>query len=311
MVEIEIGSRDDEKKSPGGVYSALTAFGFRGKDSPVLARLSNAELKKLHESELVGVIRDFPRWERRAGYVGPRSPSEIAKLLESFDRFTPSPARRPIRYERPAKTRVTVVHRDMVQARVGLGAADDVYDPARYVDQLFFSEYVGGGMNSLIFHEMREARSLAYHASGGHSVAAHKGDDTSLWGEVSCQADKTEEATELLSKLIRETPISEARFHEAQQSLEQEYRTDPPTFREIPSRVMGWEDQGITGGDPGPARFKKLLAYGPADLASYARRFQSRPLSIWVLGPRDRVGLDALKKLGDVSEKPLDELFPY
>lgn len=311
MIQVDLGEREDEKRNPGAVHSALGALAARGRESPVLARLTNDELKKLDEAGLKAIIRDFPHWERRVGYVGPRSPSEVAKLLEAHGRYKPVPARVPLRLLKPARSRVLFTNRDMVQARVGLYAADEVFDPEHVVDYLFYGQYMGGDMSSVIFQEVREARSLAYSAGGGHTVGADKGDDTELWGSLGCQADKTPEAVELMVKLFGDFPASEKRFRETAKAVEESYRANPVHFRAIPSVVMDWEDEGLTGGDPRPKRFEKVLRYAPAELESFAKRFKGRPLTVWILGQRDRVGLDRLKALGDFEEKPLSDLFPY
>jgi len=311
MIDIDLGEREDEKKNPGAVHHALGQLATRGRESPVLARLTNDELKKLDEGALKRLIQDFPRWERRVGYVGPRSPSEVAKLLETRGRYRPTPARVPLRLLKPAKTRVLFAHRDMVQARVGLFAADEVFDPEHVVDYLFYSDYMGGDMSAVIFQEVREARALAYSAGGGHSTAADKGDETELWGSLGCQADKTPEAVELMLKLLGDFPASEKRFRETAKAVEEFYRTNPVEFRAIPSVVMGWEDEGIAGGDPRPKRFERALKYAPAELEAFAARFKSKPMTVWVLGQRDRVGLDKLKGLGEFEEKGLSDLFPY
>ncbi len=311
MIQVDLGIREDEKRNPGAVHSALGQLAMRGRESTVLSRLTNDELKKLDETGLKWLIRDFPRWERRVGYVGPRSPSEIAKLLESNARYRTPPARAPLRLLKPAKNRVLFTHRDMVQARVGLFSADEVFDPEHFVDYLFYSQYMGGDMSSVIFQEVREARSLAYSAAGGHSTSADKGDQTELWGSLGCQADKTPEAVELMLRLFADFPASEKRFRETAKAVEEAYRTDPINFRAVPAAVMDWEDEGLTGGDPRPKRFEKVLRYSPADLEAFAKRFKTAPVTVWILGQRDRVGLDRLKTLGDFEEKGLQDLFPY
>jgi predicted Zn-dependent peptidase len=311
MIAVELGAREDEKKDPDSVYGALGEYAERGRDSAVLARLANDELKRLQEPALKELIRDFPHWQHRVGYVGPRSASEVAKLLESQGRFQAAPWRRPLRYVRPAATRVLFVDRPMVQARVGLSSPDEVYDPQHVVDYQYFADYMGGDMSSVIFQEVREARSLAYSAGGGHSVSAFKNDDTRLWGSLGCQADKTPEATELMLKLLRELPASAERFAATEKSIEERYRTSPVEFRDVPGAVMGWEDEGLSGGDPGPERFARVRSYTLPDLEAFARRFQEKPMNVWILGQRDRVGVDKLKALGSFEEKTPGELFPY
>ncbi len=311
MIEVELGAREDEKKNPGAVHDALGQVAARGRESAVLKRLSNAELKALNETHLKALIRNFMLHPARVAYIGNRSPREIGKLLSTGRRQQSVPPRTPLRLLRPASPRVLFTHRDMVQAQVGLFAADEVFDPEHVVDYQFYSEYMGGDMSAVIFQEVRESRALAYSASGGHTGIADKGDDTRLWGRLGCQADKTTEAVKLMSSLFQDFPGSEKRFRETAKSIEESYRTNPVPFRSIPGTVISWEDQGLTDGDPGPKRFERSLKYTLPELQSFASRFKTKPLTVWILGHRDRVGLDGLKTLGEFEEKPLDALFPY
>lgn len=311
LKEVSRGAREDEKKNPGSVHGALGELAMRGRESSVLARLTDAELTGLAEGELKNLVRDFMSYERRVGYIGNRAPREIAKLLWTGRRHRAVPARAPLRLLRPAKTRLLFTHRDMVQAQVGFFAADEVFDPQKVVDYQFLSQYLGGGMSSLIFQEVRESRSLAYSAGGGHTVTADKGDDTQLWGRVGCQADKTPEAVELMLELLRRPPIAPQRFAETAKAIEEGYRTNPTPFRSIPGAVMDWEDQGLTGGDPRPARYERALTYAPDKLESFVSRLKDAPMTVWVLGHRERVGLEKLKTVAEPEEKDLKALFPY
>jgi hypothetical protein len=244
--------------------------------------------------------------------VGNREPSELAKLLEEPGRrYRAAPAHTPIRYQKPARPAVYFTHRDMVQSQVGVFAADGALDPERVVDYSFFGSYLGGGMNSVIFQEVREARSLAYSAWGGYDYGGHRGDDNLVYGELGCQADKTVEAAALLRDLIKSPPWSEQRFTDAARAIAEGYRANPLPFRAIPGALLGWEDQGITGGDPRPRRYARSLAYRLDDLKAFARHLKDQVMTVYVLGNRDRLDAAGLKKLGGLQEKKLEQLFPY
>ena len=47
------------------------------------------------------------------------------------------------------------------------------------------------------------------------------------------------------------------------------------------------------------------------DLMAFAKRFEGKPMAIYILGNRDRVDLEALKKMGAFRETTIDDLFPY
>jgi predicted Zn-dependent peptidase len=312
MAEVQIGAHADAKKDPDSVYNALQEFALRGKDSGVLNELSDQELLALKTEGLRRLMQEFMGYQRRTAYVGNREPSELAKLLEEPGRrYRPAPAHTPMRYLKPARPEVFLTDRDMVQAQVGVFAADGILDPERVVDYSFFSNYLGGGMNSVIFQEVREARSLAYAAWGGYEYAGHKGDENMVYGGLGCQADKTVEATALLGDLVKSPPWSEQRFLDSAKAIEENYRANPISFRSIPGALLGWQDQGIAGGDPRPRRFERALKYRLEDLKAFAQHLKDKVLTIYVLGSRDHVGADGLKKLGDFQEEKLEQIFPY
>ncbi len=312
MVEVAIGAHVDNKKNPDYVKSALDEYAQRGERSSVLHELNDEELKALRTGELVELLAKLWEYERNIHYIGNREPQEIIKLLDD-GRTEYKKAReiQPVSYLKPEATRILFAHRDMVQSQVSISAADEVLDAEKAVDYIFFSSYLGGGMSGLVFQEMREARALAYAAWGGYGWGHWAGDENQLYGVVYTQADKTIEATELLGQLLREPPLGDERFAETAKSVEERYRTNRIKFREVPFSVLRWEEQGIMGGDPRAKRFKRVLRYKLEDLGAFSARFKGRPLTIAILGHRDNVDIEGLKKLGDFREVGLDEIFPY
>ncbi|MFA6004237.1 MAG: insulinase family protein, partial [Elusimicrobiota bacterium] len=203
MVQVAIGAHADNKKDPGYIHYALAEFAQQGRESDVLTGYSDAELRALRESDLRASLRKLWGYQRDLVYAGTRPAGELARLVDAGrTRYLEPPARRNVSYLRPGKDKVFFVHRDMLQSKVGMSAGDEKLDQKHYVDYMVLSEYLGGDMSSLIFQEIREARALAYSASGGYSSAARKGDENRLWGDLGTQADKTREATVLLRDLL-------------------------------------------------------------------------------------------------------------
>lgn len=310
MVEIWVGQHKDNKLNPGSLDRALTEWSERGAESGVLSETTDAELKALKEPELKALLRDFPAWERRVTYVGARDADSVAGLLKEKREYRPRPESVAVKYVRPPAPRVVFLNRDMVQSKVGLYAADGDFDPALVLEGSFYRGYMGDGFSSVIFQEVREARSLAYSAWGGYASGGRLGDGNRFLGRLGTQADKTVEAVELMLELIRQPPWAEGRFKETKEAILQTYRTDPLTFRQVPGAVLAWEDQGL-GKDPRPARFKAAQSYSMEDLKRFAARVKDKPFTVHIMGHKERIDFPALKKFGDVVEKQVDELFPY
>lgn len=311
MVDVAIGAHQDNKKNPDAILNALEEYSRRGRESSVLDELSDKELLGLNTDALRKLMTSVFDYKHRIAYVGNRPPGEIAKLLESGKSYKDPPVRRPLRLQKPGRPKLYFTHRDMVQSQVGIFAADEKLNPEQILDYAYYSSYLGGDMSAVIFQEIREARSLAYAAWGGYSYASHKGDDNQVYGGLNCQADKTPEATTLLRDLLRSPPFSEKRFAETTKAIIENYRANPIPFRSVPSTLLAWEDQGLPPGDPRPARFAKALKYRLEDLKNFSSRFRDRIMTIYILGHKDRVGMESLKALGDWEEKKLEEIFPY
>ncbi|TPW21139.1 MAG: peptidase M16 domain-containing protein [Elusimicrobia bacterium] len=311
LVAIEIGQHKDNKLEMGVIKNALVQWSERGTQSPVLLEFSDAELKALKESELKAKMADFLAWKGRASYVGSRGTDEVAAVLtEKGAALKPAPAKPAVSYVKPKAPRVVFTHRDMTQSQVRLHAADGTLEPTRMLDYNFYSNYMGGGFSSVIFQEIREARSLAYSAWGGYGSGALLGDENRLLGVLGCQTDKTVEAVELMLKLFADPPYAEVRLKESRDSILQSYRTDPLTFREIPGAVQGWEDIGFKS-DPRPERFKRAQGYSLDEFKAFAGRMKGKVMTVTVLGNRDRLDMKALAKFGELVEKKVDDLFPY
>lgn len=312
MAEVALGAHQDNKKDPQYIHRALGEFSRRGKESSILAELTDAEWLSLKTPELHKLTRKLLRHERRFSYIGNRPAGEIARLLETGERsFLRAPKRVPLRYQKPSAAKVLFAHRDMSQSQIGLFASDEIYNPARAVDYEYFRTVMGGGMSAVIFQEIREARSLAYAASGGYGTGSHKDDENQVWGYLGCQTDKTVEASSMLAELFKSPPITHKRFAEAAKAIEEGYRTNPIPFRGVPGVLLAWQDLGFTR-DPRPERFARALNYSRAELMDFSKRFKDKPLTLYILGHKDRLDLSGVKKLGrDFEEKSLEQIFPY
>ena len=311
MIQVQLGRRKDNKVNPGSQQNALRQWAQRGAESSVLNDLSNEELESLDMDRLKGLLAVVFDYKADVSYTGLRDIDDVVKsFAEDGKKYKKGYKRRPRRYVRPKKNTVLFLHRDMVQSKVGMFTPDGTWNPRNWVHYSFFSRYMGGGMSSVLFQEVRESRALAYVVGGGYRAGGRKNDQNVLVGGLGTQADKTLEAATLLRDLLAKLPADENRFEETKESLEQAFRTNPLTYSGIPGTVYYWERAGIKG-DPRPARMKAAMGYSLEKLERFASRFEDRKWIIYILGNKERVDLEALGSLGQVKVVELDSLYPY
>ena len=107
------------------------------------------------------------------------------------------------------------------------------YDPAIQPTLNMYNEYFGGGMNSIVFQEMREARSLAYSA-GAFLISPSKLDRPYVYRTfIATQNDKMIDALKAFDEIINNMPESERAFNVAKEALITRLRTDRITKENI------------------------------------------------------------------------------
>lgn len=308
---IWIGQHKDNKIDKNMIFGALADLVMRGSRSDTLRVLKDEEIKSFREDEIKELLNTYFDTEHRIAFTGTLPFEELmSKLGIDKKEYKKAPERERIAYVDPEQDRVVYVDNRMVQSKVGLFFPDELVDPSHKVDYLYYSEYLDGGMNSVIFQEIREARSLAYASGAGYYVGSYTGNQNYVKGGLGCQADKTVEASGLMAKLLRNPPLSQKRFDETKKSILESFMNSRTHFRSVAATVWDWEQLGLTE-DPRPGRYKQAKKYKLTDFVRFSKPFAERPLVIYVLGDRDRINMDELKGLGQFSERKVDELFPY
>ncbi len=217
---------------------------------------------------------------------------------------------RSAKFRRVKKPTIYFLHKEGAKANVrftiprGLLARDD-----RPTASLL-SEYLSGNMSALVFQEIRESRGLAYSASSSYTMGRRPQDESGLAGFMSTQADKTPEAVRTFLGLLRREDIPPERLLTAKAMSDQGFRSSRIDPRWINRWVVSRDERGEAGG-PRPWKWQTMKELDVGDVSTFAKGFVDAPVIIAIVGDRDRVGLEALEKIGPVSEVSAEQLFGY
>jgi predicted Zn-dependent peptidase len=314
MLAIEQGAREDRKTDADAIKDALRRFALFGSESPVLKEPSGEQLASIRETDLKALLGSLLGLRREALYSGRTPAAQVAAILSARQgrrAFHQPPPRRPEKFAAPRRNRVIFVHHPgMTQALIGAFAADGAYDPAAQADALVYDQLMGGGMGSVYFQELRESRALAYDANGGYLPGTRIGDGNRSAAAAGTQADKAAQTLKLLSRLMRAPPLTEDRARAAIRQTEEELRNHAIGFRQVPEQVLSWMRRGVNK-DPRPGLLRQARSYGLERLRTFVSRFKKKPVTFYIVGDRDRIDLEAIKKIGDFKELSLSEIFPF
>lgn len=308
--------RSDDKLSKRKIlFEAMSSYGKYGPSSPFTNVLSNAELESVTSGELLEEIKNLLQYSHRVLYYGPASAESLLGELHSV-RSYPDTLREPpsasLYPELEQKNNlVYVVDYDMTQAEVIMLTRDELYDPAMIPLVTLFNEYYGGGMSSVVFQELREAKALAYSVFSVYRTPKLRDRHNYIFSYIGTQADKLPEALEGIGSLMQELPESPDLFASAKNGIMQKIASERLTRSEV---LFNYEDARRLGLEEDVRKeiFRRVPAMGLDDVQAFHRKhFGNRNHVMLVLGDTARLDMQTLRKYGEVRELKLEELFGY
>ena len=307
--------REDSKKDFRTLAQAVREFNRYGTNSSFLRALPPEKLAALKTDELQALIKSLVSYRRSMDYTGTMPLERVTEILKRRPALAaPTKATPPYRFftaAAPARDRIQIFDKQLAQSQVFIEFADGTFDEANAPVVNLFNDYFSGGMSSVVFQELREARALAYDAWGLYSTGTRKGEQNLLIGVIGCQTDKTPEALTAFLDLFDRLPASPERFAEARESVQTRYRTGKLEFRQIATTVRAWEKLEVAI-DPRPARFARLQALRLEDVMRFAETHsKGRPRLISIVGDRSKFDLAEAAKKSDIVPVSLKEIFAY
>ena len=185
------------------------------------------------------------------------------------------------------------------------------FDVAADPEITLYNEYFGGGMNSVVFQEMREARGLAYTAQASIMQPNYADTKYGYMAFIATQNDKMQMAIEAFDEIINNMPESEAAFKLAKEAVLTNLRTSRTIKDEVLWKYIANKDLGVTE-DRNKAIFEKVQDMTFADLkAAQEQWIKDRKYTYCILGDLKDLDQDYLRKLGPVQIVSQKEMFGY
>jgi predicted Zn-dependent peptidase len=316
MVQDILKERANNKLNKGIILGGLMAYAQYGAKSSFTDKLSEDELKAINPQELIDLIKSFSSYQHGFFYYGPDSKKEVMKILKKLktpETWKPVPP--PVEYAELPMDKPTVYFADydMVQAEFVLLAKDKVFDPALMPLQTMFNSYYGSGMHSIVFQEVRESRGLAYSAYTFVNNPYRKGLSDYIIGYIGTQSDKMATAMDLMKELLTNMPKSEQAFTMSKEYVLNNLRSSRLTKSSIFWSYMHQKDMGIDSPfEINKAIFEQTEKITLADIQNFFdSHIKPAQYSIVIVGKRNKIDFNYLKKVGEVKEIGLTELVGY
>jgi predicted Zn-dependent peptidase len=307
--------RADAKLNQGMCFSALQNYIFLGADYIKNTTLTDQQINDLTSEELLSKIRTLMDCEHEVSYYGPQNEEEVCTLLREnhkiAENLQPLKEILPLAVNTP-ESKVYMAQYDAKQIYyLQYSNQNEKLDVSSDPYIRLYNEYFGGGMNSIVFQEMREARGLAYSAAARLLEPEYKDDYYKYFAFIATQNDKMQTAIQAFDEIINEMPESETAFRIAKEALMTSIRTQRITGRNILRSYRDVRELGLT-----EHRSKKIYEVLPTltleDMkATQDKWVEGRTYHYGILGDIKDLDTKYLRTLGPVTTLSLEEIFGY
>jgi len=290
-------------------------YGVFGETNPFTNILTEAELKSLKPEELLAIIKGLTSYEHRILYYGTHTTTELTTLLNKYHKvpksLKPLPQETSFTELPNTKGKVYIVNYDMKQVEIIMLSKSDKYNPAIIPQVNVFNEYFGSGMSSIVFQELREAKGLAYTAYGNYRTPARPDRSNYVMSFIGTQSDKLPEATAGMYDLLNNMPASEKNFNNAKDAIVEKIRTERITKASILFNYEKAKKMGLTY-DIRKDVYEKAPKLTLDDIKAFQQKYlKDKNYTLLILGKKDNLNIEALKKYGDIYYLTLKDVFGY
>lgn len=308
-------SRANSKTNQRACYSALTRYITFGPDFLKKTVMPNDKVNSLTSDELLSKIRGVFAKGHEVQYYGPMSQNEFQIALKSChtvadgaeplpELFTP--------YLATPSSRVVMAQYDAKQIYYyQYSNRSEKFVPEEAADIALYNEYFGGGMNTIVFQEMREARGLAYSAWANLASPSYADGTYSYSAFIATQNDKMQQAVEAFDEIINNMPESEAAFSVAKDAMISRLRTQRTNGMDVLSEYCWCRRMGLD--EPlDKAIFEKVQNMELSDVVATQQKWaKGRNYTYAILGDIKDLDTEFLSTLGPVEIASLEEIFGY
>ncbi len=322
----EFRSRINNKTNQRTCYSRLTQYVNYGKENPATNVLSNNEIQALTSDQLLAEVKNALGYKQTITYYGPMEMAEVVEVVNKYhnvpEQLAEYPNKKEFKLQQVTEPKIVIAPYNAKQIyMMQYSNTGEVFDPTAadfstvYPKVVMYNEYFGGGMNSIVFQEMREARGLAYSANARYAMPSKAGETYSYTTFIATQNDKMMDAVNAFDEIINQMPQSEAAFNIAKENLVAYNRTKRTLGSAVIDYYLNLKKQGFACDvDPAKEVSEKFQQVTLQDVIDFQQQvIKDRKYVIGILGTEKDLDMKALSpaKYGKVERVSLEDIFGY
>ncbi len=308
--------RTNAKASQQENFYALQNYCLYGGDYIRKQTLSDKELQSISSEELLANIQQLPTIKHRVMYYGPKTLNDLTaqlatshkaenKLAELKSESVPTKA-----VQEPSVLFAQYDAKQVYYLQYSC-RAEDKFDVKMSPLANLYQNYFSGGMNAIVFQEMREARGLAYSASTYLSKGKEANHPRYYIAFIATQNDKVQQAVEAFDEIIENMPRSEAAFELAKSGMLANLESMRITKMDVLWSYIDAEKFGLKE-DAYKTIYEGIQPLTLDDVAKFQQEYiKGRAYTYCILGDKSDLDMRYIGKLGKIKYLSQEEIFGY
>ncbi|MCQ2176818.1 MAG: insulinase family protein [Bacteroidales bacterium] len=316
LKENTLQSRANDKTSQDVNDSRLFDYCLYGPRNASTNILSESQINALTDKELTEMIRDLFSIEHKTVYYGPMGEREFTQILDRIHRCPqnqrPADKGELYQYAQTDSNTVIIAPFDANQSILySISCTGEQYDSDKIPIVVMYNEYFGGGMNSIVFQEMREARGLAYSAYAGYRTPQDLDHPCYYMNFIQTQNDKIVDALTAFDDIINNMPQSQNAFDIAKENILTTLRTQRIVKSNVLWSYINARKLGLDR-EINQIIYEKVPDLTLQDVIDFQQGMvKDRDYTICILGRESDFDLEAISRFGTITRVTTEDIFGY
>ncbi len=316
MVGLAEKSRDDAKLNQRENFSRLINYGIYGPYNSSTNIPTNAELEAKNPQECVDMISNLANYQHTVLYCGPTELKKFIGIIDKIHRcgkkLQAVPEGRRYTMQQTAETEIYLAPYEAKNIYMRqYHCSAEPWQPSHEPVVRLFNEYFGGGMNTVVFQELRETRGLAYNALAFYGTPSYSYEPEYAMTHIISQNDKMMDCIHTFNNIVDTIPQSQQAFDLAKQSLMKQLASNRTTRMNIIYSYLAAKNLGIDY-DINRTVYEALPSITMQDLVDFERQsMASKPYRYLILGDESNLDMPALQKIAPIQRLTTQDIFGY
>jgi len=316
LIALEEKSRNDAKLNQQQNFSRLVQYGIYGPYNPARHDLSIEQLRQQDPQELLTLLKNLSKYDHTLLYYGPLTEQQLAKVVtkahKTSKKLLPVPEGKHYTMQATPQNEILLAPYDAKNIYMRMIHNEQrQWQPQEAAVKALFNEYYGGGMNTIVFQELREARGLAYNAFAAYMEPSYKDQKEYFFTHIITQNDKMMDCVRQFHQILDTIPQSETAFRIAKDALTKRLQSQRTTKFSLINAWLSAKRMGIDY-DIDKKIYEALPSLQLSDIVRFEQQQMARkPYRYVILGDEKELDMKSLEQIAPVRRVSTEEIFGY